>query len=705
MPSRTTLDSDFASDSLHVPQPIDHRRQFLTFVLMLGFFLLWINVAPRLFPNLFGPAQPPAPAAAKNDPADAPEPIATPDADPGVAPEAPAELVQFPRRSVLMGDAAAGDLQRIELSSQGASITWQELTEKDFLTLDRKRQIRLLGNNPLTELRTLAVESPSFDIPLQKHGTSLADVDWELVEAESELIPKSKAYRKVVFRYPSPDGLWEARKTFTLKSGAGIDPTAQPDGYLLDVSLTFRHLSGGDARFTYDLQGPVGLPLENAENTRTFQAVKSGTLQGDTSDAVWVDTKMASTLVKDINKAIATNEPGQRPVIRYPVRWAGVDVQYFAALLVPLDDQLADANNDGEPESYFAEVVPTVVRELDPVERSDVSLVFKSRPLNVAGGADVTHRFQLYLGPKRVQLLESFIAQGIMDFGWFAPISKLMVGLLNFFHHSLLLPYGLAIVLLTVIVRGGMFPISKRQVANMQRMKELNPKLQEIRTKYANDKEAMGRAQLELMRKHGYNPLAGCLPMFLQLPIFIGLYNGLNAAIDLRLARFLWIGNLAAPDALFNLPFSVPFLGSQFNLLPLLTVALFIVQNKLFTPPPTNEEQALQYKMMNVMMAVMGIMFYHVPAGLCVYFIASSLWGIAERKILDRHKLALEAARSSATAPTVIETTATVKETDSREPGLIARLLAAADEAKHTTGGQSSSNRPDKSKKGGPRRR
>jgi YidC/Oxa1 family membrane protein insertase len=239
----------------------------------------------------------------------------------------------------------------------------------------------------------------------------------------------------------------------------------------------------------------------------------------------------------------------------------------------------------------------------------------------------------------------------------------------------------------------------------MQRMKELNPKLQEIKTKYANDKEAMGRAQLELMRKHGYNPLAGCLPMFLQLPIFIGLYNGLNAAIDLRLARFLWIGNLAAPDALFAFPFSIPFLGNEFNLLPLLTVALFIVQNKLFTPPPTNEEQALQHKMMNVMMGVMGIMFYHVQAGLCVYFIASSLWGIVERKVLDRHKLALEAARTSAGPPNVIETTATKTESTPREPGLIARLLAAADQAKHSTGGQSPGGKPEKPRKGSRSRR
>jgi YidC/Oxa1 family membrane protein insertase len=693
-----------------VSQPIDHRRQFLTFVLMLGFFLLWVNLAPTLFPNLFGPRQPEAPIAAGDDPAQAPA-IVKPAPEDADAPEAPPEqLAKFDQRTVVLGDAAAGDLQRLELTSTGAAIAWQELTETKYTTLDRKEQLRVLGNDQSTDLRTMTVQSPAFDIPLQKHGTSLAEVEWEVVEADSEKVAGGEAYRKVVFRYPSPDGKWEARKSFTLNSGKDVDPEENPQGYLVDVALTFKHLTGDPAELTYDLQGPVGLPLENAENTRTFRTIKGGTLQGTDPDSVSFVSTPAVTLVKDVNAAIKNNAPGDRPVWRYPVRWAGVDVQYFAALLIPVDNQLVDANSDGQADSYFAEVVPTVVRETDPVERSDISVVFKSNPVKVGPdpGSEATHRFQLYLGPKRVQLLEPFQAQKIMDFGWFAPVSKAMVGLLNFFHHSLLLPYGVAIMLLTVIVRGCMFPISKRQVANMQRMKELNPKLQEIKTKYANDKEAMGRAQLELMRKHGYNPLAGCLPMFLQLPIFIGLYNGLNAAIDLRLARFLWINNLAAPDALFHMPFSIPFLGNEFNLLPLVTVALFIVQNKLFTPPATNEEQALQYKMMNVMMAVMGIMFYHVPAGLCVYFIASSAWGICERKILDKHKLKLEAARAAGGGgPVTIETTAVKSETAApREPGFIAKLLAAADEAKHTTGNQTATNgRPDKNKKGSKSRR
>ncbi|MBS0263382.1 MAG: membrane protein insertase YidC, partial [Planctomycetes bacterium] len=157
-----------------------------------------------------------------------------------------------------------------------------------------------------------------------------------------------------------------------------------------------------------------------------------------------------------------------------------------------------------------------------------------------------------------------------------------------------------------------------------------------LKEKYGKDKEKFAREQMEMFRKHNDNAFGGCLPIFLQLPIFMGLYSSLNHAVDLRLAKFLWIDNLAAPDALFSFGLNVPFLGTNFNLLPIITVSLFVLQQKMFMPPPANEEQALQQKMMNFMMIFMGVMFYKVPAGLCVYFIASSLWGIAEKKLLPK---------------------------------------------------------------------
>jgi YidC/Oxa1 family membrane protein insertase len=148
--------------------------------------------------------------------------------------------------------------------------------------------------------------------------------------------------------------------------------------------------------------------------------------------------------------------------------------------------------------------------------------------------------------------------------------------------------------------------------------------------------------------------------MFLQLPIFIGLYKALSVSIDLRQAPFIpglsWASNLAGPDMLVRwdtlfgetlagpggilwfLTGPIGYLGPFLNVLPLVTIALFIVHQKLFTPPPTDEQQQLQQKMMSFMMIFMGFLFFKVPSGLCIYFITSSLWGIGERKLLPKAK-------------------------------------------------------------------
>jgi YidC/Oxa1 family membrane protein insertase len=195
---------------------------------------------------------------------------------------------------------------------------------------------------------------------------------------------------------------------------------------------------------------------------------------------------------------------------------------------------------------------------------------------------------------------------------------------------------------------------------------------------------------MELWRKHNINPLGGCLPLVFQLPIFIGLYTSLNTAIDLRQARFLWIENLAAPDALFRLPFELPFsLGADFNLLPCITVVLFLVQQKMFMPPAVDEQQEAQHKMMNIMTVFMGVMFWHQPAGLCVYFIASSLWGIAERTMLGS---TATKTTDESSADDVLLTTEPAKPSvrvvkndkppEPGPPGFMRRLMDMAQEAK-----------------------
>jgi YidC/Oxa1 family membrane protein insertase len=229
---------------------------------------------------------------------------------------------------------------------------------------------------------------------------------------------------------------------------------------------------------------------------------------------------------------------------------------------------------------------------------------------------------------------------------------------------------AICIILVTVIVRGLMMPISRKQAATMQRTQEqmakLQPEIKKIKEKHKNDILAQQQAMSELYRRHGVNPaagLGGCLMLFLQMPVFLGLYFALQESFFFRLAPFTllkfgdyqWIRNLAAPDMLIwwgeNIPFistpesmgSLFYLGPYFNLLPVLAVALMVVQSHLTMPPPADEQAAMQQKMMKYMMIFFGILFYKMPAGLCLYFIASTAWGIAERKLLPKKKPAAPA--------------------------------------------------------------
>jgi YidC/Oxa1 family membrane protein insertase len=175
-------------------------------------------------------------------------------------------------------------------------------------------------------------------------------------------------------------------------------------------------------------------------------------------------------------------------------------------------------------------------------------------------------------------------------------------------------------------------------------MQVLQPEMKAIAEKYKNEPEKRTKATQDLWKKHDYNPAGGCLLVFIQIPIFMGLYRSLATDVELRQAPLFtdairWCSNLAAPDMLWDWSKVLPgfltapegWLGPYLNLFPLATIGLFLWQQKLFMPPAVDEQAKVQQQVMKYMMFFMALMFFKVPCGLCLYFIASSLWGIAER--------------------------------------------------------------------------
>jgi len=241
----------------------------------------------------------------------------------------------------------------------------------------------------------------------------------------------------------------------------------------------------------------------------------------------------------------------------------------------------------------------------------------------------VVHRYRLFAGPKIREILASYNAsyESIIKRHWYDLLSALMSGILHT-AHAATFNYGIAIVILTIIVRLGLYPLSRKSQTAMAKMQKLQPQVQEVRDKFKTDKKRQQQEMMSLYKDYGVNPLGGCLPMLLQLPVFIGLFNALRTSIELRHACFIpwWIEDLSQPDA---------FLGIV-NLLPIISVVIMFIQQRM-TPKSLDPQQQQTQKLMGYMMpAFLGFIFYNMPSGLNVYFIASMGIGIIEQKLIRR---------------------------------------------------------------------
>lgn len=221
-----------------------------------------------------------------------------------------------------------------------------------------------------------------------------------------------------------------------------------------------------------------------------------------------------------------------------------------------------------------------------------------------------------------------------------------LVWLLGVFY-AITRDWGLAIIFLVILVRGLLHPITKKSQISMLRMGKLGPEIERLKSKYGDDKEEMNRQMMQLYKDQGIGMYLGCLPMFLQMPIWIALWSALNTTFELRQAPFLWgytwIDDLARPDALiqFGRTFDLGFFGlyiSSLNLLPLLLAVVFYLQHE-FTPKPpaTTDEQKMQQKMMKWMTLLFPVFLYATPSGLCLYILTSTSIGIIESKRIRDH--------------------------------------------------------------------
>lgn len=252
------------------------------------------------------------------------------------------------------------------------------------------------------------------------------------------------------------------------------------------------------------------------------------------------------------------------------------------------------------------------------------------------GGHNETASFTLYTGPKDLDHLDSagHSLRRALDLGWFTVVALPMLQLLRF-TYRFTGNHGVDIVLLTVLIKLLFYPLTKKSFQSMKAMQKLQPEMERLRAAYKDKQEQLNQAVMELYRKHKVNPLGGCLPMFLQLPVFIGLYNALLNAVELRHAPFVgWIQDLSAPDRLgdFQLPFVT---GAGIPVLTLIMGASMLVQQKM---TPTTTADPMQQRMMMLLPIVFTFMFINFPAGLTLYWLVNNLLTIGQQYLINRQE-------------------------------------------------------------------
>ncbi len=305
------------------------------------------------------------------------------------------------------------------------------------------------------------------------------------------------------------------------------------------------------------------------------------------------------------------------------VSWITLNNEYFVILT--------------RPQQVARKVLAGIVKREDPKQK-DIYGGIESETLKVAKGSNITQRYFIYIGPfdtKRLAALGMGLEEAV-NYGKLSSIVKILLSTLGAFQ-KVVRNWGVAIICLTVLVNLILFPLTKNSYKSLKLSQDLQPQIEKLKAAHKDNPNKAQKEIMELYRKYKVNPLSGCLPMFLQFPIFFALYHALIRSIQLKGASFLWARDLSRPDAL-GLPFTLPFLGDSINILPILASAVMFLQQKVMSARATgsiSDQMKQQQAMMAIMIpGMMLVFFYKMPSGFVLYFLVNSaLMAYVQHKI------------------------------------------------------------------------
>ena len=462
------------------------------------------------------------------------------------------------------------DTYRVAFSNRGATVTsWvlKEYTsakEGEPLLLDLVRH----GDN---KPRAFTLAAPGGE-PMAELNDALFTVDGGFTHRWGPTA--------ITFTYN--DGKQAATKTFQFES----------EGYLLEVESS---VSVGGVPETHLLQWDGGF----GDLDQPFDSQHTTTFYYDTAD-------------RSLTRNVAGDTVEDRATNIGPYPYAGIDDLFFTAVFMPLD-----AGGETRMETGAITLATPNEEEGEPFA-------------TLAVGGSATNRFQVFLGPKSFQLLGSIQPelQEIVDFGkWFGILAKPLYWMLIWAHGAVVPNYGWAIIVVTLMINIALFPLKWKSSGSMKKMQALQPLVKQINDKYKGlgmrdpKKQQQQEETMALYKKHGVNPMGGCLPMVIQLPFFIAFYSVLTVAIEIRQSDWLWVADLSQPEQI------------AIRVLP---VAMVVSQFWMQSLTPTPGGDPTQMRLMKFMPLMFGFLFWGFSSGLVLYWLTSNLVGVLQQVALNR---------------------------------------------------------------------
>ncbi|HIJ81620.1 MAG TPA: membrane protein insertase YidC [Desulfuromonadales bacterium] len=514
-----------------------------------------------LFSMLFGPQKQSAeqtavPLSAKVESSRTTQPSPQPPAPTGQAPVAS----QVPTNAASRDVRVETDLYSAVFSSRGASL--KSLTLKYYREQNAPTAANVvLGSDADPNLLTFSSRATGLNLP-----------DSTIYTTETDRLTIDKGGpAQLVFNYVSGQG-YTIRKIYTIAPGSY--------GIKLDVQV----YNNSAAPLVGAIQQVMTYPAEPKIKDNRFDTAGS---------YLFSDNTLQTDKIKDVSTASKRYDKA--------VLWAGFADKYFMAAILNEKQSISTVELKKNSAGFFEAIVSSPQFTVNPGQSTTI-----------------THR--LFVGPKDIDILK---AQGnsleqSLDLGWFTVIAKPLLYTLKFFYRYVG-NYGVAIIIITIILKMIFFPLTHKSYKSMKGMQKIQPEMTKLRDKYKDDRDAMNKAVMDLYREHKVNPMGGCLPMVVQIPVFFALYKSLMFSIELRHAPFfLWVTDLADKDPYYVTPV-------------IMGVTMFIQQK--MTP---SQMDPMQQKMMLALPVVFTFMFLSFPSGLVLYWLVNNVLTIGQQMYINK---------------------------------------------------------------------